>query len=283
MSNYKDLLYHQASFKASHNSYERKESLAEQIDKYGCRGLELDISQSSDGSKWSVSHGLSYNPQQKQFDEYLKELNDWSESKTGHDAITVHLDLKSIEKDFVRDKTFPSLLDSYILDNFDREKIFKPQELIRNGQSLSASTANGQWGKLSELENKFIFCLTGSGSIEEADETVKIIYATTNFPERLCFADVIRSQQEQPSSDLITRGNRIFFNYEFNQPTAPTDIDKNWTDKIKLNAKNGNVILRTYTIKNKQQLELALQTGFNIISLDKIQEKWAKVGDDPFV
>jgi hypothetical protein len=293
MSDYKDLFYHQVSFKASHNSFELAESLSEQLDRWKCRGLELDISQFSDGSKWSVAHKPEYDDSDdRQLEKYLKELNDWSDTNRGHDVITIYLDLKLVGEKFFKNKTFPELLDSYILNNFPQSKIFIPQELIRNRQSLSASVSNKNWGRLRDLENKFIFCLTGNGSgslidLRDANEPIKHSYTFENFDRRLCFVDIEKPQDEQPSPDLITKGNRIFFNYEFNQQIDVKIIDKNWTKKLLPYAKRSNVILRTYTLETKEQFTLALNKGFNILSVVEIKESWATVdkdsGKDPFV
>ena len=61
MATYGELRYHQASHKASHNSYEREEiPVATQLafngrkpHDAGCRGLELDIMQSPRNWAWA--------------------------------------------------------------------------------------------------------------------------------------------------------------------------------------------------------------------------------------
>src|SRR5687767_7567169 len=74
------LPYCNASMKASHNSYQRDEDLIQQILWHAnapadgaCRGLELDISQSKTGNKWSVGHLAGYHTDYRQLSQFLAE------------------------------------------------------------------------------------------------------------------------------------------------------------------------------------------------------------------
>ncbi len=64
---YDQLRYSEVSMKGAHNSYQRDETIIEQLHwnpakpyQAGCRALELDIAQSSTGNQWSVGHKSSY-------------------------------------------------------------------------------------------------------------------------------------------------------------------------------------------------------------------------------
>src|SRR5215471_3022247 len=99
-TNYLSLRYNDVSMKGAHNSYQRDETLIEQIKwnasnpaEAGCRAVELDISQSDNGLEWSVGHDSSYHTDYRQLSQFLAELRAWGVNTPGHDPITVHLDL----------------------------------------------------------------------------------------------------------------------------------------------------------------------------------------------
>ena len=89
-------------FKASHNSYDRKESLSEQLTlkspiyQCGCRGIELDIwrhsSDSMNDGYFTVNHATNGGPK---LSVYLDQLSDWHTKNPDHDVIWVMLDIKS--------------------------------------------------------------------------------------------------------------------------------------------------------------------------------------------
>ena len=284
MIDYKDLPYNKVCFKASHNSYDTSLyniSITQQIDK-DCRGLELDISQSSDGNKWSVDHNLRYlNDDKKQLSRYLEELNSWSSDNLGHDVITIHLDLKSVEHK-LDTYSFPQQIDLYIRDNFDETKIYKPGDLIGSRISLAHGARTFGWPKLKELDNKFIFCITGNGLFNgsfDRKEPAKKLYAKTTPKERLCFADVKKTKNQKPSP-----GQRIYFNYNFRRVIPPRSQinEEKWTEIIKDFVGRKDVITRGYLLNDKKRWNKALNSGFNILATDEIEENWAKVGQDPF-
>ena len=280
MSNYKDYPYNQVCFKASHNSYDTGVydiSITEQLDT-DCRGLELDISQSSDGKSWSVAHNFRYfNDDRRQLARYLEELKNWSSENSGHDVITVHLDLKLVE-DESNTSPFPEQIDQYIRDNFDENKIYQPGDLIGKRSSLAHAARTFGWPKLKELENKFIFCLTGN-DVFNPRQPVKKLYAKTQPKERVCFTDNRKNKNQKPSP-----GQQIYFNYDFRRVIPPRSrIDEqNWTDILQGFVGNNDVITRGFLLNQKKNWDRALSAGFNILVTDEIDESWAKVGNSPF-
>ena len=280
MNNYKDYPYNQVCFKASHNSYEKKVygiSITQQLDK-DCRGLELDIAQSPDGKKWSVEHSPDYfaDPE-KQLARYLEELSLWSANNSNHDVITIHLDLKLVN-DESDTSSLPEEIDSYIKDNFDREKIYCPGDLMGRKVSLAHGARSNGWPKLKDLDGKFIFCLTGN-DVLSLKQLAKSNYAKIQPKQRLCFTDLKKKKSQKPNP-----GKRIYFNYDFSDELPPrSKIDKkNWTKIIQSFVSKDDAILRTYLLNDKKRWERALKSGFNILVTDEIDEPWAKVGKTPF-
>lgn len=280
MKNYKDYPYNQVCFKASHNSYDTAVygiSISQQLEK-NCRGLELDIAQSSDRKKWSVAHNLRYfDNVDRQFARYLDELNTWSSKNSGHDVITVHLDLKLVI-DESNTSSFPEQIDEYIQNNFDLAKIYCPSDLMGKKVSLAHGARTYGWPKLKELDNKFIFCLTGN-DLFNPKQPAKTHYANTQPKKRLCFSDIRNNKNKKPSP-----GKHIYFNYDFRKVIPPrSKIDeKNWPDVIKPFVGKSDVITRGYLLNSKKSWDKALKSGFNILVTDEISEIWANVGSDPF-
>lgn len=274
-SDYLNLRYNEASSKGSHNSYQRNETIIEQITwddtchyNAGCRAIELDISQSNDGLEWSVGHKSGYETDYRQLSQFLSELRVWSQDNPGHDVITLYLDLKHVAT-----RTFPSQLDQYIA-NFlsnqaDRSAFYTPGQLMGHCSSVPEGARANGWPTLGELRNQFIICLTGNAHDKAA-------YASTTPKERLCFAD--QDEPEQPDT-APSSPDRVFFNYHlFSKNTD------DWGPVFEKAAKQKDAIIRGYVLNGESLWNDALAYGCHVLATDEIcGETWAKVGDDPFV
>lgn len=263
-----DLPYNTVSFKASHNSYDRDETLVEQLHwdsedpwQGGCRGVELDINQSKDGNQWSVGHVGGYSTKERQLSQFLNELRVWSIRNPGHDVVTLYLDLKEVHAGFA-DK-----LDAYVADYLDRP-VYRPVELMRNEPSVPAGAAKYGWPTLNQLRGKFIVVLSGDGD-------AKATYAADRPRERLCFADRDRNADQVPESD-----SRVFFNYHLYSADRNT-----WTPVFEAQALNAATILRGYVLSGEDLWNDALAAGCNILATDKVRgHSWALVSiSAPFV
>lgn len=271
MDNYNSLRYNEVSMKGAHNSYQRDETIIEQIEWHpekpydaGCRGIELDISQSKEGNQWSVSHSSYYSSDFPQLYDYLAQLMFWSVINQGHDVITIHLDLKHVEDNFIEG------IDSYIMQHFETgttTTVYSPGKLMGDAPNLSEGAEKNGWPTLEELKSQFIFCLTG-------DKNAKAEYASTNPRERLCFADKDEDQDSAPDSS-----DRVFFNYHL------YSADKNkWMPIFTQAAPRKNAIIRGYVLNGEDLWNNALNSGCHILATDKIKNyKWAMVGNTPFV
>lgn len=269
---YLDLRYHEVSFKASHNSYQRDEPFLDQIafdpDKpyeAGCRALELDISQSNDGLYWSVGHKGSYDKDYRQLSQFLGELRQYLEHHTDPDPVTLYLDLKHVAT-----TQFPEQLDQYIRDYLGdgtTAPVFSPGALFGTESNLSEGAAKNGWPTLRDLRGKYLICLTGN-----KDDKAK--YAATEPKLRLCFADLDCGASQDPIS-----ADRVFFNYHL----YSSEKDE-WEAVFKKAAGRKNAIIRGYVLNGKDLWNNALGAGCHALATDKIKgHDWAKVGDDPFV
>lgn len=270
MSAYLSLLYNEVSMKAAHNAYQRDEPLLEQLlfnprdpANAGCRAVELDIS-GSPHQQWSVGHKSSYDARYRQLSLFLQQLQSWSSAHSKHDPITVHLDLKHTEQDYIDG------LDSYIRTHLNVKggtKILSPGHFIQGSENLGEAVKRQGWPSLADLRGHFIICLTG-------DKNAKATYAKTAPATRLCFADLDLAADEIPVAK-----DRVFFNYHL-----WSNMEAQWAAVFRHSAKINNTVVRGYELNGESLWNSALRNGCNILATNKIRNHaWAKVGDTPFV
>ncbi len=266
------LTFDRVSFKAAHNSMDRGLSLAEQLDweprrphVSGCRGLELDLVQSSDGWRWAVKHGGRYSSTTKQLDAWLDELRTWGRRNRQSGVVTVHLDVKNIPGD-KRTSAYARELDAYIAANFDADRIFRPGELLAPGKTLVESVRDrGGWLALEGMRGRFVFCLSGN-------DIAKDVYTATDFPNRLCFADIQIGWPDSLGS-LARKGNRIFLNV-----FAAAATDDTWPRTVAWAAGLPGFVVRVFGINTSARWRRALRCGANVVSINALDAQWATVG-----
>lgn len=267
---YNELPYNKVKFKSSHNSYNRRENILDQIiwknsHNLGCRGLEFDLSQSECENHFSVAHKFWYDSDAPRLSQYLNELRVWSLENPDHDCITLHLDLKNTEGQFIEK------LDHYIEKYFSvgsDTKLFKPSDIATSYDTLIEGVNKNGWPTMNELKGKFILCISGKGDYKKA-------YANHNFKERLAFADIDIEYDEIPNLC-----NQVFLNYKLG-----TWNEEKWQPAfLKTKEKYPNAIIRGYVLNNNNIWNDALNSQCNILSTNKISNHdWCKVGNAPFV
>ncbi|QHW00190.1 Ca2+-dependent phosphoinositide-specific phospholipase C [Spirosoma endbachense] len=275
MSNYQNLPYQSVTFKGSHNSYDRDESLYDQLvfhpDKpynCGCRGVELDIWRHSDDpgtGLFTVSHSGGGGPD---LSTYLASLLSWHDTNPDHDPVWVTLDIKSSNGDKT---TFPGQIDGYLTSYFRTSLIFNPILLYTSkSRSLCENVELTGWPTLGDMRNRFIFCLSGN-------EDWKSYYANTNQQGCLCFADMDRPDDES-NPDVPTTGSRVVINMHI----YSDDHDK-WAQSIPAYAAK-NLLVRVYIANGEDLWNNAQAAGASLIATDKVSNySWAEVSNDaPF-
>jgi hypothetical protein len=262
------LPYNQVSFKASHNSYDRNEPLTQQLQwnradpwQCGCRGLELDISQSSSGNQWSVSHDPGYSSGDPQLSEYLQQLQEWARQNPGHDVVTLYLDLKSVQKGFENG------LDQYV-SQYLACPVYRPADLMGSQPTVPDGARVNGWPTLTALADTFIIVLSGLADAKAA-------YAANDPRSRLCFADKSCGPSEVPQSN-----DRVFFNYHLYSDEA-----NQWGPVFRGQATNPASICRGWVLNGESLWNTALNSGCNVLATDKVSNyEWAMVNPDaPFV
>lgn len=266
-TNYNSLPIQSLVFKASHNSYQRDESIQDQLTFHetqayqcGCRGIELDIQRNSSSTMnpnfFTVNHTrLSDGDSLKS---WLDKVLQWDNGNT-HDVVWIMLDIKSSEGDVM---SFPDELDQYLTDYFGLSYIATPAQMfpdMNQGQNLSDIVARDGWPILDTLKGKYIFCLSGT-------EEWKKTYANQNPSSRLCFADC--------TDDQKLGATRVVYNVESGHEDS----------KILGSLISRNIFIRVYDTDSQKDWDEAKQSGANMLATDKVSNyKWAEVSSDaPF-
>jgi hypothetical protein len=268
--------YNQASYKQSHNSYDRDEDSHESLTfhpknpaKAGCRGLEYDIWRHSDDTKgrslgyFTVAHSTPSGPP---FASYLGYLLSWHHADVHHDVVYVTLDIKSTQGS---KEKFPHEIDNYMREWFDAHLMYTPKMLSPHSDDFVAYVREHGWPDVDSLRGKFVFCLSGN-------EDWKSHYAKTDPHERLCFAD--KDFDDGKKVTVPTNGHRIFFSSNLFNKNFDT-----WKKSI-ASLRAANLIVRGYILNSEGIWDHAKHGKLNIFATDKITgHSWAHVGKTPFV
>ncbi|MHA1913996.1 MAG: hypothetical protein ACW986_11500 [Promethearchaeota archaeon] len=158
----RDISYHEAFFKTSHNSYEH--SVREQLN-HGVRGLEYDIhdDQIQEKGDFEVYHlknnfdvllGEDGNPDDFLLTSWLRVINEWStEQNNDHAPITLFIELKDsiIDSNNEPDESYGfKKLNRIIIDSFEKNAVFT----YRNFRE-----SNFTWPSVRELTGKVLIVL----------------------------------------------------------------------------------------------------------------------------
>ncbi len=263
MANIQDSPYQNLVFKTSHNSYDRKEDIEQQLSfdsshtyQCGCRGVELDIwrhsSDSMNKGYFTVNHLTNGG---ENLSEYLDELSDWHGDNPNHDVVWVMLDIKSSDGD---KNKFPDEIDSYLTSYFGRSLIKTPHDLfpgLTDSNKLSdVLAAQGGWPSLSSLKNHFIFCLSGN------EDWKKVYYH--NNSTRICFADC------SDIDKLTVSNSRVVYNVESGHGKQ-SDFNTLMEKKM---------LIRVYNVNSEDDWNAAIGMGANLLATDKVSDnEWAAV------
>jgi hypothetical protein len=274
---YENLCYDQLAFKASHNSYERDESVLQQlhwsvVDSFngGCRGLEFDINRFSDESNGTTASYFQVNHDQHGegpfLATYLQDLLSFHESDPDHDPIFVSLDIKSEDGSVT---VFPDEIDNYLTAFFDKFLICTPAQVMPDESlDLVANLQETGWPLLSDLRGKFIFCLSGT-------EEWKSTYAVTDPRQRLCFADF--GVDDDDTETPVTGGPRAVANLHLS-----SDDYSRWKQLVP-SLRAQRLLVRAYVLNSDGIWDKAQGAGVNVLSTDKVSDyEWAMVGTEPF-
>jgi len=236
-TSYGQIKYNQVRARGSHNSYQRDEDLMDQLISWRLRHVELDLHNTLDGigsedGNWYVYHNIQSETKLKRFSDGLALLAGFQRQVPRHEVITVALDIKDGFDQRENQDHSPGKLDAIIQRFIPREKIFTPQDLLRdvNNPTKLQAGAN-RWPHLQNLRGKFIFILTTGGLAPGSELTPYVSGGVSVAKNRLCFVAPEIDNVDQIESDQ--NANAVFFNMTVGNSPAlgPTVLQKGFISR----------------------------------------------------
>ncbi|MBN1208925.1 MAG: VCBS repeat-containing protein [Myxococcaceae bacterium] len=165
--------YNEVQQKHSHNTYQRNESVLEQLLYYSVRSIELDIHSiyyegtfdphTAPAGDWAVYHVATDRVSSCKFlSQCLDRLVAFSQAVPQHEVVTVWLELKDANS-FDPTHT-PDQLDTLLRQKLGTDRLLEPSELLAACPSASGNLARSvlppcAWPTLASLRGKFVFVL----------------------------------------------------------------------------------------------------------------------------
>ncbi|WP_224245485.1 Ca2+-dependent phosphoinositide-specific phospholipase C [Hyalangium gracile] len=265
-------LYNQVQQKHSHNTYQRHESLVEQLLYYSVRSIELDIHSvylrdplsgfevPVAAGEWAVYHTNGDRETNcAHLSECLDRLAAFSQALPQHEVVTVWLELK--DEDSFRPDHTPDQLDALLESKLGKERILEPKDLLDACPSAGGNLARSvlppcAWPELSSLRGKFVFVVLANASA----------YQDAKYPsQRLAFRQVGAGSFD-PDNPASAGG--IFFN------TA----DASQADEVTA----GGYVTRLTTANDQDTWSGAVAKQVQFLGTDKIndsQDAWARTSN----
>ncbi len=182
--------------KATHNSYHLQPTsdlvdwayshapLAEQLDKQGVRGVELDLHWDDECQRYEVFHIglLDDRTTCRVFTDCLLALRGWSQAHPGHHPLFVHLEPKFASS--AVDDARIAALEAEILSVFERPWLVTPDDVRGASPTLAAGIAARGWPTLGEARGRVLFYLNDTGGFRDS-----YTRGRKNLDGRLVFAE----------------------------------------------------------------------------------------------
>lgn len=216
---YDQLRYNQVQQKSSHNSYERKEGIYDQLTYWRVRSIEFDLIRASEEGKWRVNHDILISPfgsNTYTFDAVLQVCKGFQNAVPLHEVVTVFFEIKP-SGDFNKTTYTATDFDNQIDLILGAENVFKPADFLNLHSNEKptdlADAARAGWPLLKDLRGKFIFVLNGYGRSTYCGQRGKFV------KDRTCFyMNDISEESQIGSSNYIVFYNTAFTNRELGKP-----------------------------------------------------------------
>lgn len=270
--------YDQTVMKSSHNSYERSETLVDQLLYHRIRSVELDIHNGKNGGApagdWWVYHGPNvpgFNATScNLLSDCLGALAAFHAAVPQHEVITVWIDLK----DPFEATRQPADLDAMVTKALGRINIVTPEDLVakcEGAANVRAAVAKPcAFPTLASLRGKFMLTVTGGSSCDTGSNVAK--YGGAKPRERIAFlaADL---NDSCPPAEYEKHGDVVFFNMGWDDKgNARTMRDKGLVGRVYKSGVGGG-------IQNEADWNAAKASGVVHIASDAVSfenDAWAK-------
>lgn len=213
--------------KATHNSYHLQPTsdlvdwayshapLAEQLDKQGVRGVELDLHWDDECQRYEVFHIglLDDRTTCRVFTDCLLALRGWSQAHPGHHPIFVHLEPKFASS--AVDDARIAALEGEILSVFERPWLVTPDDVRGASPTLAAGVAARGWPTLGEARGRLLFYLNDTGGFRDSytrgrkSLDGRLVFAEASFDDPFAAVMILND----PVSDAANIKNALAAGY----------------------------------------------------------------------
>jgi hypothetical protein len=218
--------YNELRQKSSHNSYQRREALLDQLVYHRIRSIELDIHNGKSGwssvsGNWFVYH-TSTDAQTTchRLSDCLDELRAFHLANPNHEPVTVWVDLK----DPFETGRMPQDLDNRITSHLPSAWLFKPSDVMANCPGVSslqaAVTGACTWPTHAELRGRFLFVLTGGDVSSSTSKLNTYVSNGTTATSRMAFI----APNLTSSSGIGSKPYVVFFNMNAQYASLATQV-----------------------------------------------------------
>ena len=286
------LKYNNVMFKGSHNSYERRESIEEQLNysnpihQNNVLALEFDVWRNTPknynrtnipSNTWVVNHWPHPGKRGRTLASYFSQLKNWHTKVKNHVPVMIKLDIKSSNGGY---QNFHEQIDWYLSRFLGDDIIFSSREMFKDpNRSLRHNMLyNEAWPTIDQLRGKFIIVLTGNDSF--IDQYSKFLHnrrtAFAMKKQNIGKTDDVSSGIWHANNTINNNPNYIFYNFSMSNIK---DIKNRAGSKefLKQMAKRG-MITRVYSANNRDDWNLCKSLKISCISTDKIRNHdWARI------
>ena len=259
------LRYNQVAQKAIHNSYQRAESVGDQLGRHQARTIEFDVHALSPlglpapQGNWLVYHTQTDNKSNCHLlSECLALAADFDRQQPNHQVITIFFDVNQLGGPGHDRADFYQVITAAIPAN----KIVKPADLMASCPAAKtlkeAVTKEGcGWPVLEEVRGKFLFVVSGGSNffVKDYDPKSDLVFLTDS--------DITSMENDQP--------NRIFYNMRGPQAFVRQ-------------ARQAGFVVRVYGLNDRESYLAARKLGANLLATDCVdidKFPWTVAPGDP--
>jgi len=250
-SDREQLRYNQVQQKASHNSYQRKESIITQLKDFRIRTIEFDIHKKAGASErdWWVYHNLKGDATVcGTLSECFAKVIEFHRAEPEHEVVTIFFDVEPLGVKADKDD-----LNRMFIKSFPAGAILKPWDLMAACPSAtnlqeSVTRPGCGWPRLKDIRGKFILVITGGFKVFQ-----DLNYDLKN--DSFFLASYARAPE---AISLVP--DQIFFNLAGPDAFAKT-------------AQEAGFVSRCYWLNSRKDYESAMKLGANLLATDNLDPK----------
>ncbi len=156
------LKYNEVFQKSSHNSYQKYESIPDQLTYHMIRSIEFDLHISKlgysdvNGDWFCYHHAADTGTTVHMFSDALAQLKAWHNINPNHEVVTIWMDVNDLDSSTHKSADFDNCINSYL----GSDLLWTPADAKGAGASMQANISANGFPELTALQGKFIFIFT---------------------------------------------------------------------------------------------------------------------------